>query len=466
MKKICTALFILLSVSLNPVNSAPLPRMLDQFPGQKTFFTPLDIDADSSHSYDALHLAVELVPDLEGMSFTAEVTMTARIMEDDLETLPMDHLMLTIDSVWVDGENADFSANASSLTITLPEAAAEGDTLSVRVAYHGRIRADNSFGGMMYNEGSDVLFTFGEPYRTRAWIVCYDKPFDKVTSEIAVTMDNSYHVVSNGSLSEVEDVGDDLSRTVWSNDYPISTYLISVCAHPYLVIDLGGAGRNDTPVNLWVYPQDSAAAMSSMGRTPDMIEYFEDRFGPFPFDKYDAAEASIAANMEHQTATTMTEGVIRSGPVNEWVVAHELAHQWWGDMVGPLTFKEIWLNEGLASYSHMLWFGHEDEELFRRGMDQIALAYFQEDRSRRYPIWDPPVRYLFGTAVYYKGAWVLHMLRRKIGDELFFETLRTYLDNPALRYGNVESDDFIAVCNSVTGEDLDSWFHQWLYRIT
>ena len=462
MRKSLITAIVIIFVSVDLVDAIPIPDIISELQIRKGSFTPLDYDADSTHSYDALHLAVELIPDLEEMSFTAQVTMTVEIMEDGLETLPMDHIMLTIDSVKVDDENVDFSTDATSLSITLPEDVEAEDMLSIIVAYHGTIRPDNNFGGLMYNENSDVLYSFGEPYHTRAWIPCYDKPFDKVTSEIIVIMNSSYHVLSNGALSEVEEIDDDLTRTVWSNEDPISTYLISICAHPYVIIDAGTAGVNDTELHYWVYPQDSARAIVSLSRTPEMLEFFESIFGPYPFNKYDQAEAAIMANMEHQTATTLTEVVVRRGVTYELIVAHELAHQWWGDMVGPLTFKEIWLNEGFASYSHMLWYESNNEALFPFAMEQLAQAYYREDNVRRYPLWDPPMEYLFGTAVYYKGAWVLHMLRYMVGDEIFFEGLRQYGETYA--YGSATTPEFIEVMEDVSGMDLEDFFEQWIYE--
>ena len=455
-----TCLLIILSIDARAI--MPSPEMFELSPhGDRVIALP-DRDADSTHSYDALHMDIVMNPNLEDLTFTAEVTMTAAIMEEELESIVMDNYVLRFDSVFVDGEEADFSSNASSLTITLPEGTEAGDTILVNIAYHGNIRPNNDLHTIMYNERRDNLYTFGQPYRTRGWLVCYDKPFDKVTSRMTVTLPSDYQVLSNGELTSIEDVGGGMNRTIWTNDKQISTYLISICAAPYTILDLGTAGENETPVDAWALPGDSAAVMESMGNTPEMLEYFETLFGPYPFNKYSAAESALNLSEEHQTCTTMQEGVSVGGEQFEWIIAHELAHQWWGDMVTPLTFSDIWLSEGLTTYSNLMWMGRNDDETFYAWMNQFAEQYFQEDQFVRYPTYDPPFAYIFGRAIYNKGAWIMHMLRYVLGDEDFFAGWRAYGEE--YKYGNAASADLQMMMEETSGLDLTDFFDQWLYR--
>jgi aminopeptidase N len=383
-------------------------------------------------------------------------------MEDSLDNIVMDNYVMNFDSVFIDDEAAEFQSNATSLTITLPEGISTGDTIVVNIAYHGVIRPDNATGAMMYNQRRDNLYTFGEPYRTRGWVVCYDKPFDKVTSTMIVTLPNEYKVLSNGQLTSIEDVGDDMNRTTWTNEYPISTYLLSVCAAPYTILELESAGENDTPLEMWALPGDSAAVMASMGNTGEMLEYFESLFGPYPFSKYSVGESALNLNEEHQTSTSMQEAVSIGGDRFEWIIAHELAHQWWGNKIGPITFDDIWLNEGLTTYCDRMWMGRNNDETFYAWMNQAADRYFQEDERVRYAIYDPPFSYIFGSAIYNKGAWVMHMLRYVLGDEDFFAGWRIYGD--AYAYGSATTSELQAALEEASEMDLTDFFEQWVYR--
>ncbi|MBM3324564.1 MAG: T9SS type A sorting domain-containing protein, partial [Calditrichaeota bacterium] len=251
----------------------------------------------------------------------------------------------------------------------------------------------------------------------------------------------------------------------YRNDHPICTYLMSLSAAPYARWYDALPGGDQ--VRYFTFHQDSAAAVYDWARTPQMIAQFSEQFGPYPFDDYGMAEADIFYGwgaMEHQTFTTMGYQLIDSQRTYEGIVAHELAHQWFGDALSPVDFRHIWLNEGFATYGHALWLEEAGDSLdFQNFMGAIAEGYFREDRQIRYPIFDPPEGYLFGATVYYKGAWILHMLRRQIlGDTLFFDALRTYASR--YLYGNVDTDDFQEVCEEVSGQNLDWFFAQWIYQ--
>jgi len=457
------SVFLLITFSISANAAMPSPEMFDLMPHGNTTLAPPERDADSTHSFDALHLNIDLHPNIEDLTFTAEVTMSAAIMEDSLESIILDNFVLSMDSVFVNDDVAEYRSTATTLTITLPEGLSIGDTMIVNIAYHGLIRPNNEIGTIMYSEVRDNLYTFGEPYRTRGWVICYDKPFDKVTSTMIVTLPNEYKVLSNGSLTSIEDAGDGMNRTTWTNEYPISTYLLSVCAAQYTILELEPAGENDTPLEMWALPGDSAAVMESMGHTGEMLEYFENLFGPYPFGKYSVAEATLNLNEEHQTCTTMQEAVSVGGNRFEWIIAHELAHQWWGDMVGPFTFDDIWLNEGLTTYCDLMWMGRNDDETFYAWMNRAAERYFGEDRDRRrYAIYDPPSGFIFGSAIYNKGAWVMHMLRYVMGDEDFFTGWRAYGD--AYAYGSATTSELQAAMEEASELDLTDFFEQWVYR--
>ncbi|CUT05751.1 Por secretion system C-terminal sorting domain-containing protein [Candidatus Kryptobacter tengchongensis] len=193
-----------------------------------------------------------------------------------------------------------------------------------------------------------------------------------------------------------------------------------------------------------------------------MMTFFSKKFGEYPFEKYGmvAVYPFRYGGMEHQTMTTIhrrwLDGNFEGG------IAHELAHQWWGDLVTCENWAEIWLNEGFASYSDALYTEYKyGVEIFRTKLKSWARAYFLEDSALRYPIYNPPPAKLFGTAVYYKGAWVLHMLRNLIGDSLFFQVLKEWGRRYA--YGTGTTQGFINVVNDITGRDYSWFFEQWVY---
>ncbi|HEB85287.1 MAG TPA: T9SS type A sorting domain-containing protein [Bacteroidetes bacterium] len=426
-----------------------------------------EIAADSVHSYDALHLEIEIQPDIPADLFDAVVTMSVVSNEDPLSQLSFHLAGCTIDSILADGEAVAYSAAGELVTITFDNPPPLGDTVDVTVVYSGLLRGNNYFGGMIYSSTNDVLYTFGEPYTTRYWLACYDLPFDKVTSRVTVIMDSEYRVLSNGVRTEEVEIAPGVTRTVWDNPDPISTYLISLAAHPYAVIDGGTGGENDIPVSFWAYRPDSAQAAYEFGRTAEMIDVFEGLFGPYPFNKYDQAMAPIFNGwgaMEHQTATTYGYRLVEyGGRTFESIVAHELGHQWWGDMVGPLTFAHIWLNEGFASYADALWAEHLSSSAFHGRMSSFRDSYMYEDNNElRYPIYDPPPNFLFGSAIYDKGAWVLHMLRYLMGDDDFFAGLQLYGQTYA--YGSATIDEFQGAMELASGLDLDSFFDEWIYQ--
>ena len=314
--------------------------------------------------------------------------------------------------------------------------------------------------GLHHAEG--YCFTLSEPYGARKWIPCYDLPFDKVKTTTEVIVPSGFIAVSNGELQEVIPSVDE-DTYIWREDDPIATYLISLACGPY--VELTDFTSDSIPLHYYVFPEDTTIALYEFENTPDMLEFFSQKFGPYPFQMYGMAEALLFNGngaMEHQTVTTYGMNLIRGDRKYEYVVSHELAHMWWGDCLSPLTFAEIWLNEGFAVYSEALYIEARYDTL-REHLANNADSYFWEDQNLlRYPLYDPPEGYLFGAAIYCKGAWVLHMLRCIIGDSAFFAGLQNY--HAAYAYGNVTTPEFQAEMESACGQPLDWYFQQWVYE--
>jgi aminopeptidase N len=320
------------------------------------------------------------------------------------------------------------------------------------------------FGSFVFetSAGAPWIWSLSQPYGARDWWPCRDHPLDKVDSmDILVTLPGNLKVGSNGRLAGVLDAGPGLHTYHWQTRYPISTYLVSVTAGPFVEFsDWFRTGDNDSLQILnYVLPGSYAVFRPALAKTVQMLGVFTTLFGPYPFlrEKYGHSQFGIGGAMEHQTMTSTTTP-------EEDVLAHELAHQWFGDMITCASWQHLWLNEGFATYSEALYreqaYGPDE---YRRLMDDRmdrALGFsgtlFASDTSS--------VRELFDSrGVYSKGASVLHMLRGVLGDSLFFRSLGAYAGDAELQYGSATTEDFQRTCENVMGVDLDWFFREWVY---
>ncbi|KPK70520.1 hypothetical protein AMJ82_03035 [candidate division TA06 bacterium SM23_40] len=422
--------------------------------------------AESTHAYDVLHYALDITVDIDGDSMFGQATITAASEEDGLDSLDLHLEGLEVDRILSGEDTLAFSRLNDTLKIDLGATYSTGDTFDVRVDYHGVPLYSTYVGG--FDITSDVSFTFNEPIAARRWFPCFDEPRDKATLTMSAAVPPGYIVASNGLLIDVRSTDQYVVYT-YEETHPIATYLISLAIDDYAVwSDWHFRAPGDSvEIIYYAHPWDSANAAISWDDTPNMVDFFASVFGPYPFDKYGMAEAPIFNGwgaMEHQTCTTYGHMLVNGGHSYDWIVAHELAHQWWGDWVTLLDWRHIWLNEGFATYGDALYVEHRDgDAAFRGRMQSFANTYFYEDNSIRYPIFDPPPGYLFGACEYEKGAWVLHMMRYIFDDDsLYFEAIRNYGDT----YGGgvASTDDLQAEFEALYGDSLDWFFQQWIYQ--
>ncbi len=421
--------------------------------------------AYTPHSYDVLHYQINMNIDIPGDSVrTASVLIDCRSETDTLTAVDLHFRGMAIDSVTVDGEPKLFFWEPDQLLIQLGSAIDQGDSFQVAVYYHGHPVTSGGDGLFI---DSDVTYTMAEPEGARLWYPCYDKPSDKATADLNITVPDGYIVASNGLL--VGTVKDDKAKTVtysWSENYPIATYLVSLAISRYATFSHWYYGQEDTmEIACYVPPADSANAVKDFGNLPDMIACYSELFGLYPFieEKYGTATFPWGGAMEHQTCTSWGFPI----PGNnywDWVVAHELAHQWWGDWVSPDDWRDIWLNEGFATYSEALYWEYLYGDWGLRSYMQEMQDYYiwwEANYGMRFPIYDPPRGYMFSSTEYEKAGCVLHMLRFVVGDSTFYDILRTY--GATYSYGNAVTEDFQGVCETLSGQDLDYFFDQWIY---
>ena len=364
----------------------------------------------------------------------------------------------------VSGNVSSYTHSDWVLRVQLDQTYNTGDTFSVIVHYSGVPRA-SGLAGFMFSGG---VFTLSEPYAAQTWWPCKDDPADKIDSvRISVTAPANMLVASNGLLVE-QIVNPNNSKTfVWKERYPITTYLVSLAVDAYSAFSdsFEYSPGNFMPIEYYVYPSQLTTAQAAFSKIPDMLDSFSRLFGMYPFvqEKYGHAVFPWGGAMEHQTCTSI------GGVSTSWesTYAHELAHQWYGDLVTCRDWHHIWLNEGFATYCEALWI----EDYYG---DAAFHSYVNSSLSNsnftgsfvppvyRHDITDPWS--IFSWTVYIKGMWVLHMLRHVVGDPIFFQIMHDYPNDPAFAFKTATTEQFRDFCETSSGMELDWFFQQWIYE--
>jgi len=420
---------------------------------------------DSLHGWDALRYEYDLQILPASNSISGHMRMQFRA-DETLDSLELHLQSLNWGNVSI-GETALVGQRTGDrLMIALGNAApAPGDSAWLELDWWGTPPIQDGLG--MYITAGQV-YTSSDPWGTRHWLPCYDEPFDKALWSQTVRVPSNFEVLANGSLGGTTDHGDGTHSFHYDHAHPVATYLLSVVAYPYAVIE---TQHGDLPLTWMVYPQHTDEAATLFARVPVMLDLYERLWGDYPFESYAMGEAPIyggQGGMEHQTCTTIGNQLVAAGgTVYESIVAHELAHQWWGDALTPVHFREAWLNEGWATYAEAL-FAQE-----AAGGDTSAFQDYFETQIRQYYLnwdsaYDPIIDVeaqdfgdFFTPNQYEKAACVIHMLRHRIGGTAFDAAQRLWYDRH--RYGVVDSEDYRLVMEETSGQDLGMFFRQWLH---
>jgi aminopeptidase N len=373
--------------------------------------------------------------------------MEAQSEADGLATVPMDlYANLQVLSV---GESAtSFTRSGNVLTLTLKQAFQRGQKFRVSVSYRGQPQS-GGFGAFTFNthSGAPIIASLSEPYYARLWWLCKDTPTDKADSvQVDLIVPDNLMGVSNGKLENVQSANG-WKTFSWKERYPITTYLVSIAVSNYAEFGETFTFSDGTtmPIRHYVYPENLASAQVQLADTRDMLAFFSRTFGDYAFkkEKYGHAQFAWGGGMEHQTITSV-------GGFSDGLISHEMTHQWFGDLITMKSWQDIWLNEGFASYGEALFVENRDGKAAYRNY----IARFDHSHSGS----------IFHSTVYHKGAWVLHMLRHVIGDSTFFRLLRNYVADSRYRFGTATTDDFKNLAESISGQELDWSFEQWVYR--
>jgi aminopeptidase N len=400
---------------------------------------------------------------------TGSVTVEGKSLTEGLDQIEIDlYDHLTVDSVLQSGIVRSFTHGKGLITIYFSSILSKDDKFSVEIYYHGNPQefTYRSFGWNTHGDNIPIIWTLSEPYGSPAWWPCKDDPDDKADSVfLNINVPDDLIVASNGILTDVKTAGS-RSTYQWQTHYPISTYLVSLAISNYTQFSrwYTYAETDSMEISFYVYPEHLEKAQEDLGITVDMMKFFASVFGEYPFlkEKYGMAIFPWSGGMEHQTITSYGAGLIHGTHYYDWLNAHELAHQWFGDKITMRHWSHIWLNEGFASYAEALWFeylgGKESYQYFMNNLDSPPLegSLFVTDSLNDAA--------LFSRIVYDKGAWVLHLLRGVLGDSLFFDCLLQYATDSQLSYATAVTADFQKICEEISRIKLDWFFEEWVYR--
>ncbi len=427
------------------------------------------LKSENHDNFDVTYYQLKLKVDPARLILYGEVTTRAISKVNNLASLHLDFYdNMLIDSLKLNNAAARFAHRNNQITIYSDALIQSGDIFDMTVYYYGRPAGEGGFASFEFGNHSTgpIISTLSEPYGARTWWPCKDDPKDKADSvDIIVTVPDTLIVASNGSLISENLNADGTKTFFWEERYPIATYLVSLAISNYSIFkDYYRYSETDSmEVIYYVYPQHLQAAKTDFSVTPDMIAFYSNIFGEYPFikEKYGMAEFQWGGAMEHQTCTSYGAGLIQGNNRYDSIVAHELAHQWFGNLITMKKWSHIWLNEGFASYAEALWFEHlHGNQFYHSYMNSFDIGYFPyttfiEDTT--------DISKLFHVTVYNKGAWILHMLRKVIGDDVFFNALIHYRNQFA--FSNATTEQFRDICEHASGMDLDWFFDQWVYKL-
>lgn len=417
------------------------------------------------YGYDVKYLRFNLNIDPAQEIIGGSVLTRFEVSGDLTQGLEMElSTAFTIDSVVFNGSRINFNHSGDyKLVANLPNPQLPGAVAELEVFYHGIPPEGEGFGSVGRALHSDVwaMWTLSEPYGCRDWWPGKNDLTDKADSiDIFVRSPEIYRTASNGLLIS-EDLADGYRTCHWKHKFPIVPYLIAVAVTNYEVYSEMSYSAG-TPVEIinYVYPENKAAIMQQTAQTAMIMELFSDLFTPYPFigEKYGHAQFGWGGGMEHQTMSFM-------GRFDFEIIAHELAHQWFGNAVTLNSWQDIWLNEGFATYLAGMSYQHFFDGYWWPRWKTLSIGFVTSEPGGKVFVDDTTsVSRIFSPRLsYYKGALLLHMLRWKMGDDAFFAACRNYLNDSRLNYGFAGTSDLKYHLEAVHGNDLTGFFEDWYY---
>jgi aminopeptidase N len=410
-------------------------------------------------SYDVVHYDLAISYKLLGNRIDGEAILRC-VANQDLTWFALDLHALSASKVSVDGRPpAKYTHRSGKLVVKVAAPIASGQGFAVRVRYSGNPRPVPSkvLGDAGWEELEDGVIVAAQPHGAPSWFPCNDRPDNKATYGFSIAAPSDYYVAVSGEYVAIDRSG---STTTWHYEQPVpmATYLATAQIGRYSVLDQPG------PVPLRVVGPDVAGPDfdASFGWQPAMMEFFIDRFGPYPFASYTSVitDDELEIPLESQSLSTFGRNFVSDDWHAVRLIAHEMAHQWFGNAVTLTSWKDIWLHEGFACYSEWLW----SEECGWGSAAERAEHYHEKLRglAQDLTLGDPTPELMFDDRVYKRGALTLHALRTSVGDEVFFEILRTWVARH--QGGSVTTEQFIEHASTVAGQSLSALFDAWLFQ--
>jgi aminopeptidase N len=442
---------------------------------------------EATRYWDLIHTRLDVSFDWVRREMKGQATLLLKPYFYSQKNLVLDAKMLNIESVVCKKSgktlSSSFKADSTRLTINLDTQFSKDQELEVEIQYSvrpedkpkgGSLAISQSRGLYFINpDGSESgkprqIWTQGEPQSASAWFPTIDSPSERCTQEMHITVENQFKTLSNGVLLYSKESGKGLRTDVWEMKQPHSPYLFMMAIGEYAVVK---DSWRKVPLQYWVEPKYQPLAKAIFGKTPRMMEYFSNRLGvAFPWPKYDQVVVRdfVSGAMENTSASVFMEALQCSKKElvdRNWddIIAHELFHQWFGDLVSPESWANLPLNESFANYSQYLWdeYANGVDEADFQAMKERQSYFFEANRKQ-----EPLIRYyhnkaddMFDSHSYAKGGRILHMLRKWVGDEAFFEALRIYLSRNA--YKSTEIHHLRLAFEEASGQDLNWFFNQW-----
>jgi len=386
----------------------------------------------------------------------------ANFISFDLNGLNIEGKGMKVTNVSLGAKNIEWEQGVDKLRILFERTVNQNDTLEFIIEYNG-VPAD----GLIISKnkyGNRTFFADHWPNRAHCYLPCIDHPYDKATVDFIITAPGKYRVVASGILIEESDIKDDLLLTHWSESVPIATKVMTFGVARFAVRSAGNV--NSVPVWSWVYPENRLEGFSDYSVAVKPLEYYCSIIGNYPFEKLANVQSkTIYGGLENAGTIFYSENSVTGMGRAEGLIAHEIAHQWFGDCVTEADWHHIWLSEGFATYMTSLYFeSFQGRVRLESDMTSARTRVLRYNERNSKPIIDTSETHLMSLLnanSYQKGAWVLHMLRHKMGDEAFMEGMRLYYER--FYNSNALTEDFKKIMEGVSGMDLNKFFDQWLF---
>jgi aminopeptidase N len=407
--------------------------------------------------YDVEHYTLDLTWQADEGRLDGVATIEATATQD-LSSFNLDLSGLDVSAATVAGEAAEVAHDARELVIDPGTDIAEGSSFTAVVTYAGEpqpLREGTDLFALGWQTDGREAFVVSEPSGAQTFFPVNDHPTDKATYTLRITAPEDQTVIANGLLASDSDTGHGTHAWIYEVRDPMASYLVQIAIGDFVLVDAGRVGN--VTIRHGLHRTLLEQATETVDGTAEMLTLLDDVYGPYPFEAYGvlAVDEPLGFALETQSLTIIGSDIALERA--DQILLHELAHQWVGNAVSPSTWKDIWLNEGFATYAEWLW-------LERTGQGRAA------DTARQYddvpeldaPPGDPGPDELFTAAVYIRGGMTLQALRERVGDQDFFEILRTWVDEH--RDDDADTDDFIALAERISGDDLGDLFQRWLYQ--